>query len=288
MCLLVVVSRLDPAAPLVIGANRDERLDRPAQAMTVLRTADPRILGGRDEEAGGTWLAVNEHGVVAGLTNRPSPEGRDPAKRSRGELPLALAQHRDAASAVEEFVATRRPADYNPAWLLVGDRDSLYSLDMTGSGDDPPGVETLGPGVHILENNPLHADSSKARHVRGLLGDVAALGGEDLVHRVRAVLVDHSVPAGSEAGDASRGDAGGGDAGGDSGGGGDAGGDSGGGAGTVRKVGTLAACVHTDNYGTRSSTLVRVAAGPGRPQVLLADGHPCSSAFVDVTGLFEP
>ena len=53
MCLLVVVSRLDPGAPLVVGANRDERLDRPAAAMTVLRPADPRILGGRDEEAGG-------------------------------------------------------------------------------------------------------------------------------------------------------------------------------------------------------------------------------------------
>src|SRR5580700_3122857 len=101
MCLLVVVSRLDPGAPLVVGANRDEQLARPAVAMTVLRAAHPRILGGRDEEAGGTWLAVNEHGVVAGLTNRPSPDGRDPAKRSRGELPLAFAAYQDAAQAVE-------------------------------------------------------------------------------------------------------------------------------------------------------------------------------------------
>src|SRR6202051_1248519 len=103
MCLLVVVSRLDPGAPLVVGANRDEQLVRPAVAMTVLRDAHPRIVGGRDEEAGGTWLAVNEHGVVAGLTNRPSPDGRDLSKRSRGELPIALAEHRDAASAVQDF-----------------------------------------------------------------------------------------------------------------------------------------------------------------------------------------
>ncbi len=285
MCLLVVVSRLDPGAPLMIGANRDERLDRPAQAMTVLRGADPRILGGRDEEAGGTWLAVNEHGVVAGLTNRPSPHGRDPAKRSRGELPVALAEHRDAASAVEQFVATRRPADYNPAWLLVGDRESLYSVDMTGSGDDRPDVEMLGPGVHILENNPLRADSPKARHVRELLGDVTVVGGDDLVHRVRAVLVDHSMPGGSQVGPDGRGDPAGG---GGLGGGADPGAIDAGDQRTDRKVETLAACVHTDNYGTRSSTIVRVPAGAGPPQVLVADGHPCTSAFVDVTSMFEP
>lgn len=275
MCLLVVVSRLDPGAPLVVGANRDEQLVRPAVAMTVLRDTHPRILGGRDEQAGGTWLAINEHGVVAGLTNRPSPEGRDPAKGSRGELPLALAGHRDAASAVDEFVTRFRPADYNPAWLLVGDRTALYALDMTGSapGRDRPRVESLGPGIHILENNPLHADSPKADHIRELLGDAGALEGEALMERVRSVLVDHSVPvppAGDTEGPDSDGPA-----------------DLGDHEKRARPVETLAGCVHTESYGTRSSTLVRVPAAAGdHPQVFVADGHPCTSPFVDVTNLF--
>jgi uncharacterized protein with NRDE domain len=75
MCLLIMAWQTDDRAPLVVGANRDERLDRPATAMTVLRSEHPRILGGRDEVAEGTWLAVNEYGVVAGLTNRPAREG---------------------------------------------------------------------------------------------------------------------------------------------------------------------------------------------------------------------
>jgi len=282
MCLLVVVSRLDPGAPLVVGANRDERLDRPATATSVLRHSSPRVLGGRDQQAGGTWLAVNEHGVVAGLTNRPAPEGRDPTKRSRGELPLALAVHRDAASAVADFSTRFRPTLYNPAWLLVGDRTSLYALDMTGSDDAGPGVERLGPGVYVLENTALHAASVKADHVQRLLGDLGALRGEALVERVRSVLVDHSVPEAetlpvpepvpsrqtapadtvpSTADESAH----------------------------RRPVETLAACVHTDEYGTRSSTLVRVPAESGqRPRVLVADGHPCEFPFVDVTHLFEP
>ena len=151
MCLLVVVSRPGSATPLVVGANRDERLERPATAVTVLRRSGPRILGGRDEEAGGTWLAVNEHGVVAGLTNRPSPEGRDPSKKSRGELPLALAAYRDARSAVEDFATRFRAADYNPAWLLVGDRTSLFALDMTGAGtvDAGTGARVQGARARV-------------------------------------------------------------------------------------------------------------------------------------------
>ena len=256
MCLLVVVSRLDPGAPLVVGANRDEQLERPATSMTVLRAERPRILGGRDEQAGGTWLAVNEHGVVAGLTNRPSPEGRDPTRRSRGELPLALAAHRDAPGAVAEFAARFHPSDYNAAWLLVGDRSSLYYVDMTAG--DQPEVEALPPGVHILENNPLHGPSDKVDHVRALLGEGATSRGGGLVDSVRTVLVDHSAPRPAPGTD------------------------------PRRPADTLAACVHTDTYGTRSSSVVRVPADGGeRPSVLVTDGHPCRSDFVSADGLWS-
>ena len=164
MCLLVTISRDHPETPLVVAANRDELLERPAVAMAVLQPSGPRILGGRDELAGGTWLAVNEAGVVAGLTNQPATAGRDPTKRSRGELPLILAQHLDARRAVESFVASVRPSDYNPAWLLVGDRRSLFYLDL-GDGDSPR-VTELAPGTHVLENRPLGGVSPKVDHVR--------------------------------------------------------------------------------------------------------------------------
>src|SRR5580704_5608569 len=111
VCLLIALFQVVPGAPLMIAANRDEQLDRPAVVMTVLREASPRILGGRDELAGGTWLAVNEHGVVAGLTNQPSAAGRDPGKKSRGALPLAFAAHKTAAEAVAAVRAEIDPAD---------------------------------------------------------------------------------------------------------------------------------------------------------------------------------
>ena len=167
MCLLIALFQVVPSVPLIVAANRDERYDRPAVAMTTLREAQPRVLGGRDEVAGGTWLAVNEFGVVAGLTNVPSPRGRDTTKRSRGELPVALAAHPDAASAVAWICATVDPSDYNPCWLLVGDRESLSYVDLTGG--PRPAARPLPAGSYVLENAPLLPQSPKAGHVAGLI-----------------------------------------------------------------------------------------------------------------------
>jgi uncharacterized protein with NRDE domain len=252
-----------PDAPLIVAANRDERVDRPAVSMTVLRDRAPRILGGRDELAGGTWLAVNEHGVVAGLTNQPSSDGRDPAKRSRGGLPLAFAMYRHAAEAVDNVCADLDPAVYNPCWMLVGDGETLFSIGI--SGDSKPEVEQLGPGLHVLENAPLRAGSAKAAFVRQLLADVRA-GQRDhdalaTVAALESVLRDHrpSVPEPRTDG-----------------------------TGRVWPPSVSAACVHADGYGTRSAMIVRLPGtdAPGVPTVLVADGKPCQAPMRDVTGLW--
>jgi uncharacterized protein with NRDE domain len=249
---LIVVSRLRADLPLVVAANRDERLDRPATPMAVLRD-DPLTIGGRDELAGGTWLAVNEAGVVAGLTNRPVPDGRDPTKHSRGELSLALTAYRDAEVAVAALQDTVDPGDYNPAWLLVGDRTALFAVEV---GDGPRiAVKALGPGVHILENRPFGAASPKVTAVRGLLGDVVDCSPAALTARLAGVLADHSVPP--VPGDPAPGT-------------------------RPRPPETEAACVHGEHYGTRWSAIVRVPADEQAPPgMAFADGPPCRAPFED-------
>ena len=258
MCLLAVLSRVHPDAPLVVAANRDEFFNRPATPMTVLQDGDLRILGGRDELAGGTWLAVNDAGVVAGLTNRPNPAGRDMSKRSRGELPLLLAGHRSAAAAVEDFATRIRPSDYNPAWLLVGDRDSLYALDLTG--DDIVGVDHLAPGLHVLENRPYHDPSPKVDRIRALLEPAISWRGDDLLINLGRVLSDHERPADQSPDDGE----------------------------TARRPETLAACVHSEDYGTRSASIVVVPVDPAQPpRVQFGDGPLCANPRQDASGLWS-
>jgi uncharacterized protein with NRDE domain len=240
---------MDPDEPLIVGANRDELVDRPATSVTVLDAGPPRILGGRDEESGGTWLAVNQHGVCAGLTNQPLGDAKDPAKRSRGELPLALARHRTASAAVDAFVADFRPSDFNGCWLLVGDRASLYLVDFTGVGsDDRAQVVALAPGIHVLENRRLGEPSRKVDLVLEALGQPA--DGAAVEAAFRAVLTDHRIPDGDERPNSAN-------------------------------------CVHLDGFGTRSSCLVRVPADPGTaPRLWVADGPPCTTPFEDAASLW--
>jgi uncharacterized protein with NRDE domain len=252
MCLLIALAGVHPDAPLVFAANRDEWLARPAVAMSVLRAAAPRIIGGRDDLAGGTWLAANEHGVVAALTNRPTAGARDPARRSRGELPIALAGHASARAAVAAFAARDvRSEEYNPCWILVGDRESLHYVDLTRPGT--PASEELGRGVWVLENSALRAPSGKARWVERAVAAHATWRGERLVSELWKVLGSHEVPP-EEPGEVYD-------------------------AGFERPAATRAACVHAGPYGTRWSAVVRVGAGgsTARPDVRYTDGPPHES-----------
>jgi uncharacterized protein with NRDE domain len=284
VCLLIALSGVLPAAPLLMAANRDELYDRPAEVMTVLRERGPRILGGRDLVAGGTWLAVNSHGVVAGLTNQPSARARDDTRRSRGELPLAFAAYPDAATAVAKVCADLDPSDYNPCWLLVGDRHALFSVGMTGAHH--PVVEQLPPGTYVLENVPLTDDSAKARQVAAMvaagLAGATELGGsigiDAAEQALAAVLRDHRPAAGPQEPDASAGGR-------DLPDGRDGAGGRDGAAGRVRPAELSAACVHTASYGTRSAMIVSVGA-TGRPRVRVADGPPCRAPFEDATALW--
>jgi len=261
MCLLAVFFHAHPEAPVVIAANRDERYARAAEAMQVLRASAPRIHGGRDVLAGGTWLAVNEHGVYAGVTNRPAPTGRDPSRRSRGELPLTLADHTRARDAVVAFQKTIRGSEYNPCWLLVGDRDALFYV-VIGSHETPE-IEELSPGVHVLENRPLDPVSAKAEMIRRALLPARVWLGPTLLSELHGVLRSHDVPATDrqEEGDADT---------------------------SARPVQVHAACVHTTDYGTRSATLIIVPFEPESvPQVHYADGPPCTTPLTDASHLWD-
>jgi uncharacterized protein with NRDE domain len=246
MCLLVVASRVAPGEPLLVGANRDEVLERPSTAITLLEPGPPRIVGGRDELSGGTWLAVNEYGVCAGLTNQPLGEEKDPNKRSRGELPLALARHPTAEGAVEALLDDYRPQDYNGSWLLVGDRTTLFFVDFTGTGRGS--AVQLPPGIHVLENRALNEPSRKVDLVRTTLGRPAS--GDHVMTAFRRALTDHRNPEGEERPNAAN-------------------------------------CVHLEQFGTRSSCLVRVSADDEPPQLWVADGPPCTAPYADATGLWN-
>ena len=146
MCLAAFAAGVSEAFPLVVAANRDESHTRPTAAADWWAEPDG-ILGGRDLEAKGSWLAVDRHGRLAAVTNRPSPRGRT-FSGSRGHL---VGDYLAALHSAEAFCEerARAPSEYGPYNLLLYDGEGLFH-SANGFG-----ARRLAAGIHVLSNAPL-------------------------------------------------------------------------------------------------------------------------------------
>ena len=100
MCLIVF--DWQPASgSLRLVANRDEFHARPAAPLGFWDD-HPEILGGRDLQAGGSWLAVSQHGRLAAITNVREPGVTVDAPLSRGNLVRDFLLERSSSA---EFIA---------------------------------------------------------------------------------------------------------------------------------------------------------------------------------------
>jgi hypothetical protein len=164
VCTVVVLIRPGHAWPLILAANRDERLDRLWDPPAAHWPGQPGVVAGRDRSGGGTWMGVNRHGVAAAVLNRQGSLGPAAGKRSRGELPLLALMHRSAREAATAIASTDAGGwrSYN---LVLADRDG--ALFVRGLGHGHPEIQTLGPGLHMVTaHDPDDPDSPRvARHL---------------------------------------------------------------------------------------------------------------------------
>jgi uncharacterized protein with NRDE domain len=164
MCLILFGWRAHPRYRLVLAANRDEFHERPTEAADFW-PSQPDWLGGRDLQAGGTWLGVTRSGRFAAVTNYREPLApQTPLERSRGDL-------------VTDFLAGRRApllharsllagaSSYRGFNLLLGDPDSLVYVSNRHDR-----VSEVEEGIHGLSNHLLDTDWPKVHSGRERLG----------------------------------------------------------------------------------------------------------------------
>ena len=256
MCTLAIYFQATTTRefPVVIAANRDEFLDRPAGDPTTL-LEKPHVVGGKDLKAGGTWLGISEYGIVAGLLNRRAGNGGNPDARSRGWLCLDALRRRTAAEAAE-FAARERGSDYNPFNLLMVSRTEGFVAYNRGASIE---VVALKPGLHLLTN--LDVDDFECPKISASYGKFAELGNradfqlDPIGHRAAlgALLADHNTQLDSRSGTAAVGTAAGGR--------------------------SNALCLHLNNYGTRSSSLIFMRGDGPEIAHYFAPGPPCKTAY---------
>jgi uncharacterized protein with NRDE domain len=148
MCLLSVAFNVHPEYSLVFIGNRDEYHARES-APADWWPADKTILAGRDLQAGGTWLGINNAGHFGVVTNRPDLPPPEQAARSRGEL---ATRWLTGAELLPDLEGTHHA--YGGFSLLLTDPAKLHILSG-GYGDGKLTTRTLDQGVTGLSNTAI-------------------------------------------------------------------------------------------------------------------------------------
>ena len=160
MCTVILLLRPGHAWPVLIAANRDERLDRPWDLPGAYWPEQPGTVAGRDRLGGGTWMAMRG-GLLAAVLNRPGSLGPAPGKLSRGGLPLLAVRHASASAAADALLALDAAA-YRSFNMVIADRRSAHFV--RGLGCDRLEGWTLPPGCHMVTaHDPNDTDSPRAR-----------------------------------------------------------------------------------------------------------------------------
>ncbi len=156
MCTLAVAFGIWESEPLLVAANRDERLDRSARAPSLLETEPRRIWAPQDLEGSGTWLGVNDAGLFVGITNRFGQRPL-PGRRSRGLLVRELLRCGDAAEAASQ-AENIGVDDTAPFHLLIADRDRAERVHHDGTQIQRT---RLLRGFHVITERSLGAGDSR-------------------------------------------------------------------------------------------------------------------------------
>ena len=153
MCVAALAWAAHPRWQLVVAANRDEFHARPTAS---LARWDNGVIAGRDLEAGGTWLGLNESGRFALVTNFRLPGYPQPGLASRGGLVVDwLLDQADPTGAA-----------MNPFHLLrVGPDGASHVSNQPAAVTSP-----LEPGLHGVSNGQFDQPWLKTQRLTDALG----------------------------------------------------------------------------------------------------------------------
>ncbi|MEX0923280.1 MAG: NRDE family protein [Rhodovibrionaceae bacterium] len=159
MCSIVIHRAPESAWPVIFAGNRDEMKDRPWKAPARHWPDRPEMTAGLDVLAGGSWLGVNDHGVLACVLNRYGSLGPAADKRSRGELVLEALDHADAAEAAAALTALE-PAAYRSFNLVIADSRDAFWIKNGGGPSDRIETRAIPAGLSMLTARDLNAPES--------------------------------------------------------------------------------------------------------------------------------
>jgi Transport and Golgi organisation 2 len=146
MCTAVL--SIEPGLPVLLAGVRDELTDRAWEPPAWHWPQYPGLIGGRDLQADGTWLAVSDQdrrvGCVLNAIGAMAPAA---TRRSRGSLPLTAA----AGTPLDDGAL----AHLDPFHLLTAEPAGAIIQSWDGRALTE---RTLPPGLHFVVNSSLASE----------------------------------------------------------------------------------------------------------------------------------
>ncbi len=182
MCTLIVSVGQWPSTPLLVAANRDEALTRPASGPHWW--AGEAFFAPRDEQAGGTWLGLTNTGMFVGLTNR-FQSSNNATRESRGTLVVEALRH-ESPPQLHRTLARLSPTRFNPFHLFYSDGREAF---VTWSDGAAVQQQALGAGVHIVTERSLGGDDrARSSLIREHWGEASPQGALPTVAALTSLL----------------------------------------------------------------------------------------------------
>jgi uncharacterized protein with NRDE domain len=172
MCVIAFAYKTAALGPLFLISNRDEYYARASTPLGRWPEPHQEVLGGRDLQSGGSWLALDNRGRFAAVTNIRDGLRRQ-GERSRGLLVSDFVTGDADALAFAEQLRQQRQR-YAPFNLLFGQVDDLYHFhSVTGT------LARVTPGIHTLANATLDTPWYKTKKLAAALAECQRLPRED-------------------------------------------------------------------------------------------------------------
>lgn len=197
MCLIGIAIDQDRRYPLVIAANRDEFFNRPASRLAwwTPESGGPAILGGRDMQAGGTWLGMTTLGRLAMVTNVREPQASaDRSAPSRGRI---VPEWLSGNEAPDRFWMRTALSGHNGFNLLMADFKLGVCFWASNRSAYPNRLER---GLYGLSNGALDSPWPKVRRLKQAMSQAikASASVDALSVNLFEALADRVVPPDEE------------------------------------------------------------------------------------------
>ena len=155
MCTSIILFRKKNLWPIIIGTNRDERLDR--KSLFPNRhwgEKYPNIVGGKDLEENGSWIGVNDFGITAIIHNGKPDKEFVKKKNSRGKIVLETLRHSSIKEALQ-YISSIDKNNYNSFNLLVAAYNECYWIKHDVKVENLL-IKKLDEGLSVMTDEDLN------------------------------------------------------------------------------------------------------------------------------------